>query len=318
MSKTTTSIGIDFDARGVRMVKVKEVRAGKSVRPSIDCMYEASGDFSNQAALVGALKDLVAKVKPRDSDRVVTSASGRQVYITQMRFKAQPEADMKKALRAEIRKNLTFEMAGATLDYQVMDKGDEKNDAPLITVTAVAKSLIEQQRGFLSKAGLMPAILDVLPAAVANACWIGAPADDGTRNMAHVVVHLAPDLCTVVIDGEGIPFYARSIYFAVDRFFGPPAPDTGAQEKSIQLETLAEELRRSLAYYSTTNGISEFTGLCPIGNYVEDAGVRQFLQEKTGLEVRESTLLSRMGCARPETPGKYDVAISLAVHGLEN
>ena len=43
-----------------------------------------------------------------------------------------------------------------------------------------------------------------------------------------------------------------------------------------------------------------------------------FFEEKTGLAVRESSLLSRMGFSKREAPGKYDVAIALAVRGLHN
>jgi Tfp pilus assembly PilM family ATPase len=298
MSKVTVSIGIDFDARGVRMVKVKGIYTGKEVKPAIMGMHEVSGDYSQQEALIGALKSLAEKLKPK-------------------RLKAQPDADLKRALRSEIRKSLTFEMAGAALDYQVMDENGAKSDTPLITVTAVAKTLIDQQTRILSKAGLMPAILDVLPAAIANTCWI-APSAEAMQPKAHVVAHLAPDLCTLVIDGHGIPFYTRSIYFAADRFFGPASGEIGAQEKSIQLDTLADELRRSLAYYSTTNGISDFLGISMIGNYVENAEVPMFFEEKTGLAVSGSSLLTRMGFTKQETPGKYDVAIALAVRGLHN
>ena len=317
MSKVTVSIGIDFDAKGVRMVKVKGVDTGKEVKPAIMGMYEVSGDFDRHDALIGALKGLAEKVKPKPDDRIVIAASGRQVHITQMRFKTQPDMDLKRALRSEVRKNLTFDIAGAALDYQIMDDDNAKSDTPLITVTVVAKTLIDQQTTILSKAGLMPAILDVLPAAVANTCWIG-PSAEAMQPKAHVVAHLAPDLCTLVIDGHGIPFYTRSIYFAADRFFGPASRDMGEQEKSIQLNTLAEELRRSLAYYNTTNGISDFLGLCMIGNYVDNAEVAMFFEEKTGLAVRESSLLSRMGFSKREAPGKYDVAIALAVRGLHN
>jgi Tfp pilus assembly PilM family ATPase len=317
MSKVTVSIGIDFDARGVRMVKVKGIYTGKEVKPAIMGMHEVSGDYSQQEALIGALKSLAEKLKPKPDDRIVTAASGRQVHLTQVRLKAQPDADLKRALRSEIRKSLTFEMAGAALDYQVMDENGAKSDTPLITVTAVAKTLIDQQTRILSKAGLMPAILDVLPAAIANTCWI-APSAEAMQPKAHVVAHLAPDLCTLVIDGHGIPFYTRSIYFAADRFFGPASGEIGAQEKSIQLDTLADELRRSLAYYSTTNGISDFLGISMIGNYVENAEVPMFFEEKTGLAVSGSSLLTRMGFTKQETPGKYDVAIALAVRGLHN
>jgi Tfp pilus assembly PilM family ATPase len=317
MSKVTVSIGIDFDARGVRMVKVKGVNTGKEVKPAIMSMHEVSGDYARQEALIGALKGLAEKVKPRPDDRIVTAASGRQVHITQLRFKTEPDMDLKRTLRSEIRKSLTFDMAGAALDYQIMDEDGAKSDTSLITVTAVAKTLIDQQTAILSKAGLMPAILDVLPSAIANTCWI-APSAEAMQPKAHVVVHLAPDLCTLVIDGHGIPFYTRSIYFAADRFFGPASGKIGEQEKSIQLNILAEELRRSLAYYNTTNGISDFLGLCMIGNYVENAEVLMFFEEKTGLAVRESSLLQRMGYTKRETPGKYDVAIALAVRGLHN
>jgi Tfp pilus assembly PilM family ATPase len=317
MSKVKTAIGIDFDVKGVRMVKVKSVTIGKEVKPSIMAMHEASGDYAQKEALIAALKNCAEKIKAKSDDRVVTSASGRQVYLTQMRVKTQPETDIKKMLRAEIRKNITFELSGAVLDYQVMDSGEANGETRLITATAVAKTLIEQQTKILESAGLMPAVLDVLPAVVANTCWI-APAAEALQQKAHVLAHLAPDLCTLVIDGHNVPFYTRSIYCSLDRFFGAQSGDSNAQEKTIQLGTLAEEIRRSLAYYNTANGISEFVGLSPIGNYGDNAEVQWFFHKNTGLDVKVSSLLPRMGYARQETPGKYDVAIALAVRGLDN
>jgi Tfp pilus assembly PilM family ATPase len=314
--KAITSIGIEYDHFGIRAAKVQSVRLGNETKNSVETLLELNGDYAREEGLLTGLVSLAGQLGVKPAYRVVTCVSGRQVFVSQVKFKELPKAEMKKSLRAEIRKNLTFESAGSVLDYQVMGENDlEKKSLSDVTVTAVSRALIDFQVSILKKAGLEPGIVDVLPAAIANAYWaarVEAPAG------AHVMVHFSPDLCTLVIDGNSVPFYTRSIFFQARELFGPQSETVSAPEKVNQLEVLGEELRRSLSYYTTNHGVADFGTLYPIGNYVGSEELLSFLHEKSGLEVEENALLKRLENRKDAIPGKFDVALALALRGSEN
>lgn len=310
-------IGIDFDALSVRAARVAVFRQGKKVRYHIQDLRESAGDFAKDDALAAALRAMAAQVGVRSHDRIVSCVSGKQVYVSQVLFKALPDAEMKTALRFEVRKSLPFESAGSALDYQVLDRPDpEKKGRSTIMVTVVAKALLDRQIFLLEKAGLKPWIVDVLPMAVANAYWAGRDRDE--PDTAAVIIHFMPDVCNLVIDGRAVPFYSRSIYLSAEELFGAKARDLAERERQKRLDAFQDELRRSLAYYEKTYGFSNFGPLYVLGDYAANEELLSLITVKTGLSADVSTLPERLGCEAKADPGRFEVALSLALRAAEN
>ena len=316
MSKNTfSSVGIEYDNYGIRAARISGTRQGTETRAAIENMIELKDNYTKDEVLIEGIRDAAKKISCKLSDCVIMCAAGRQVFVTQIRMKELPPAEMKKALRMEIRKNLSFETAGTVLDYQIMKRtATSFADEPSVTVTAVAKPLIDYQMRLLEKAGLKQAcIIDVLPAALANAFWIGRK--DAEPAKANVMIHFAPDMCTLVIDSQEHPFYTRSIYFPAEELCGTPEKELPPDEKTKQCDALGEELRRSISYYGTNFGPAEYGLLYYVGNYVQNETVRPFLKEKLGFAFDEAPLLKRMGSVKEAAPGKFDIAIALAMRG---
>jgi Tfp pilus assembly PilM family ATPase len=315
--KTITSVGVEFDMLGLRAARVTTVLQGRETEVKVEELEETTGDYSKDEALAAALKAAGEELSVKPKDRVVVSLSGKQVYISQIKFKEMPDAEMKNALRFEIRKNLPFDAAGAVLDYQVAEGSDpDKKGKSTVTVTAVASALLDRTLRLLEKAALKPWIVDVLPLALANAFWAGRPAED--PDMAHAIVHFAPDVCNVVIDGESAPFYMRSIYFSAEEIFGAAAKELAAREKTRRLEALGDELRRSLSYYEKTYNVSRYGWLCLAGNYAQHEELAGQVRDKVGLPVDETPLLTRINSRVQAPPGKFDLALALALRGGES
>lgn len=314
--KSITTVGIEFDNLGIRAAKVTSVRKKKKIIYLLEGLEEVAGDFSKDDILAQGLKEMCGKIGLKAKDRVVASLSGKQVYVTHVKFKPLPVMEMKNALRFEIRKNLPFEAAGAALDYQILEgRTPEEKARPTVMVTAVASQLLERLIQVLGKADIRPWIVDVLPMVIANAFWVAR--DTPPPMAAHVMVHFSPDVCNLVIDGVSAPFFSRSVYFAAEEIYGKAAKPVPEQDRAKRLEGLAEELRRSLSYYEKTFGVSNFGWVYLVGNYVQNPDLRALIREKLGLPVDETPLLERIGSEVESVPGRFDLAVTLALRGKE-
>jgi Tfp pilus assembly PilM family ATPase len=174
----------------------------------------------------------------------------------------------------------------------------------------------------MEKAGVKPTIVDVLPVAIANAFWAGT--NDLTSIAPHVTLHFSNDACTLVVDGNGSPFYTRNIYFSVSDVFkkedsavNDKNPERIAEnadrERSRRLTTLAEEVRRSLSFYEKNNGVSGFGPIRMLGEEAGNLELAETITERVGLPTEQSVLMDRFATEVEVPRGKFDLAMSLAM-----
>jgi len=309
--KTLSTVGIEYDSLGIRAAKITSSVTGREINYVLENLQEVKGDFDKETELVAGLKKIKDRIGAGTRDNIVTCVAGKQVYAAQISFKRLPEAEMKSALKFEIRKDVPFDTASSAIDYQILDSSEQQDDKLNILVTVVANSLLNKHLAALSKAGVRPWIVDVLPLAVINAFWAGER--DQVNMDPRVVLHFAPDVCTLVIDGNAVPLYTRSIYFAAEEMYGAAGKGVTEQERIRRITTLGNELRRSLSYYEKTYGVSNFGALYLIGDYIYSPELHGGIAEKVGLELSGSTLLEKLGVKTNAPLGKFDVAIALAM-----
>jgi Tfp pilus assembly PilM family ATPase len=331
--KTMTSVGIEFDSFGLRAAKLTSVNTGKNIRYAVDNITEIKGNFSKDEELVGALQQVKEKLSISSRDRLVGCVSGKQVHVAQIQFRRLPDHEMATALKFEIRKNLPFDAASASIDYQVLDSKDTASENVRVLVTAVANSLLKKHLQVLTQAELKPWIIDVMPIAIANTFWAGEY--DPVNMSANVIMHFAPEVCTLIIDGNGIPFYCRSIYFSAEELFGVKSAEASApapvpvsapgqalpqqqlavtdQERERRIKALGEELARSLSFYEKTNSISNFGGICLLGDYIQAPELLNAIHGRLNLRLKAPSMLQKLHSHVNAPPGKLDVAICLAM-----
>jgi Tfp pilus assembly PilM family ATPase len=212
-----------------------------------------------------------------------------------------------------MRKSLPFDAATAAVDYQEIEHthgGDEEQTR--LVVTAVARNALAKHLKALEQAGLKVRVVDVLPLAVANAFW--SVHDDPTDVMGHVLVHFQSDMCTVVIDGNMVPFYTRTIYFAAEELYGQKAGELSERERARRLMALGDELHRSLAFYEKTYQVSSFGAMHLYGGYFDTPELMEVVNRKVGLRLVASPMLERLRVTGAQIPaGKFDVALGLAM-----
>jgi Tfp pilus assembly PilM family ATPase len=310
--KTMSTVGIEYDSMGIRAAKISSSIAGREINYALENLQEVKGDFEKDAELIDGLKKIRDKIGMGLRDKIVTCVAGKQVYATQIEFKNIPDAEMKNALKFEIRKDAPFDTSSSSLDYQVLETGEDKqNDKSSILVTVVANTLLNKHLSVLQKANIKPWVVDVLPLAVINSFWAGE--NDPLNLTPRVILHFAPDVCTLVIDGNSLPLYTRSIYFASEEMYGATDKGVNEQERMRRITLLGNEVRRSLSFYEKTYGVSNFGTLHLIGDYIYSPELHGGIAEKVGLELAGSTLLEKLNVKTNAPLGKFDVAIALGM-----
>jgi len=179
-------------------------------------------------------------------------------------------------------------------------------------VVAAHNNLIQRQMVLLERAGMRASIVEVLPIAITNALW--AQMGNGKNEAAHVALHFGPQVCTVVIDGEKSPFFNRSIYFAAEDVYGTTR-QLSDRDREKRLNTLSEEIARSLAYYEKNAMVQGYSGIMLLGDYASEPGLDLLVKRATGILPKPPDLLTRFGYTAPANGCTYAVALALALRG---
>jgi Tfp pilus assembly PilM family ATPase len=311
-TKPLSSIGLDFDSTAIRGARIELAPGGSETMYVLKQLEQVRGSFTKDEALISGLKQIRDKLQISAADRLVTCVSGKQVYAAQMPFKKLPAAEMKNALRIEIRKSLPFESSGSIIEYQPID-GNDKADVGEYFVTAVANILLDRHLQILGKAGLKPSSVDVLPAAVANTLYAGVT--DLEQGNAYVMIHVGPSVCTLVIDGRGAQFFHRTIYFVAEEMFGEAQPATPLPQREWdrRMTALGDEVVRSISFYEKSYRGSKIGGVYLLGDYAKNEHLKTTIQSRTGLYVNHTGIASQLGNKDEAIQGIYEIALALAL-----
>jgi Tfp pilus assembly PilM family ATPase len=314
MAKTlVTSIGIEHDTISIRAVKLNIVTGGSKPKVVVAGLSELRGDFSNDENLAGGMKKIKEKIAVSPTDLVATSIAGKQVYVTQIPFRKLPDDEMKNALRLEIKKSLSFEVAGASIDFQAVE-GTKKGEESQFIVTAVPSVMVSRHLNMMERLGIRPNVVDVFPLSIANAFHLSQPSL--ALGLAYVVVHIGPIVTNVVICGDSsVPFFHRSIYFLCEELFGEndQATQLSGSDLDRKLNDLTEEIARSIGFYEKTYGITSVAGVFLMGDYLENPSFITSISGKTGVATEVVDVFAQLKQASNAPKGKFEVAVGLAM-----
>lgn len=275
-------------------------------------MADATGNFAEDGDLIEGIRQVKDRLQIGAKDRIGTCIAGKQVSATQIAFRNLPHEEMEPALRLEMRKAVPFEIGGSTLDFQILSETGAQSETSQVLVAVAGAGLLNRQLRLLEKSGLAPSVVDVLPIAIANSLWdmVGAPKND----VAHVALHIGPQISTIVVEGARSPHFNRYIYFAAEDFVGK---DTSSDlEKRVQ--ALADEVSRSLVFYEKSAFTPGFQPIHLLGDYLDTHGLSERLRRQTGLDVRMMDLPRKLGLAHEFPAGRFDLAVSLALRAVED
>ena len=280
------TIGLDIGSHSIKLVGLKMTSKG----PFLTCLgmkeIPPGTDKEDVDKLSQILKALF-KEAGLETKKVRLTVSGSGVQIKRISIPSLPKAELKEAVRWEIKDHLPFPVETAQIDFHILNEYVEDNIKKLdLIVVACPKQLIDRTLSIAEGAGLQPTHLDATPFALWNTllAWdqlkkeetvalidLGAEKTgiclfkDGVLQFSREVTPGGADITRAVMEGIGSSGEAQPIYERSEKIkqeIGIPSEPSreGMSDKSASLsklsflvrpvlERLAAEIGRSLDYY---------------------------------------------------------------------
>jgi type IV pilus assembly protein PilM len=279
-------IGLDIGSHSIKLVGLKMTPKGpfltrvgmKEIPPGTD-----KEDVDKLSQILKAL----FKEAGLETKKVRLIVSGSGVQIKQISVPSLPKAELKEAVRWEIKDHLPYPVETAQIDFHILNEYVEDNVKKLdLMVVACPKPLVDRTLFIAERAGLQPAHLDVGPLAIWNTllAWDGikkeetvALIDMGAEKtgiyifknwilqFSREITPAGADITRAIAEGIGSAEEAQLIYERAEKIkqeMGIPSEPSqeGMSDKSSSLskisflvrpvlERLAAEIGRSLDYY---------------------------------------------------------------------
>lgn len=219
-----------------------------------------------------AISEALARsgLAPRQFRGITMGISGSDVILKQITLPLLEESEVRSALRFEARKHLPFDPQAMVIDYQILRR-DPAEKRLEVLLAAVSQEHLDAHLEPVRRLDLDVDIVDATPLALTNALIQQLPAAHeplALLDLGHASSHL-----TIWQAGE--PFFGRRLDFggraltraiaratqgsldqaeAWKRAAGPRTDPAGPEMQAILgalRQGLADELRRSIAFYRT-------------------------------------------------------------------
>lgn len=292
--------GIDIGSSSIKFVKLSE--EGKSYR-LVDAGYLKLGHEAGEDETIDGLKRLLREHGIR-KEKVSSLLVSKSMTFTEMILPAMPDADLKEAVRWEIKKAM-HSQEDTVIDYIINNETVEDGKKKLsILAFAVRRDEVLHHVKLLKNASLIPAALDVGPLALLSAFdynygWekekryaildIGASkttlsiVSSGSVRFIRFIPLAGNDITRSIQDEEHIDFEAaedKKVQYA-----SSPDEAQSSVQKAIAsfIEGMAMEVRRSFIYYKAQKREGEIDGVLISGGCTKIKGIDRLIGDSIGI-----------------------------------
>ena len=268
----------------------------------------------------------LAGLSPRAVRGITVGVSGPDVIVKQIPLPLMEESEVAGALRFEARKHLPFDPSTLVLDFQLLGRypGEKKIE---VLLAAVSQQRLDRTLAPFRALGIEPTIVDAAPLALTNALSRGV-AHEGE---ARLLVDIGLTGSWLTLYQRGAPYFARrldwggaSVTAAVADALTVPVEEAeewkleaGSDSPSIRIQpdapevmavrasvaVLAEEIRRSFAFYRTLGKLPDPLTLWVSGSTARLPGLAGQLSEGLGVPVLRFDPFESLGTAVGAVPG---------------
>lgn len=162
------TIGLDIGSHSIKLIGLKMTSKG----PYLTCLgikeIPPGKDKEDVNTVAETLKSLLSELGLK-TKKVNLTISGSGIHIKRISMPSLPKAELKEAVRWEIKDHLPFPIETAHIDFHILNEYVEDNVKKLdLMVVACPKHLIDRTLSIAERAGLQPTHLDVGPFALWN------------------------------------------------------------------------------------------------------------------------------------------------------
>lgn len=302
--------GLDIGSYSVKLVAVPSGGGRGRYAEAVIPRPLANEESPGPALLAGLIEDCMTRIdqSPKAFRGLSIGVSGADVIVKQLPLPLMDDTEVAGALRFEAKKHMPFDVQHMVLDHQVLGRHAVERRLDVL-LAAVSQQRLDRALAPLRELGVEADIVDAAPLALNNALTqsLGRePAGDGDVRLLLDLGHRGSWL---TLRQRAQPFFARRLDWggaqlsqaiaaavggSLDRAdtwkHHPEAslhqdgPEAGAAARA--LERLADEVRRSLAYYGTLAPLPGGMSLHVCGGTTRLAGLVERLGAHLGMPVQ--------------------------------
>jgi type IV pilus assembly protein PilM len=204
----TEIIGLDIGSHSIKLVGLKVTSKGPFLTHAGIKEIPYGSDKEDVNTVSEILRTLVSEVGLK-TKKVSLTVSGSGVNIRRISVPSMPKAELKEAVRWEIKGQLPFPIETAQIDFHILDEFVEDNVKKLdLMVVACPNLLIEQTLSIARGAGLQPVHLDVGPFALWDAFLVWGRVKEGEEV---ALIDLGADKTAIHLFKGGILQFSREV-----------------------------------------------------------------------------------------------------------
>jgi type IV pilus assembly protein PilM len=325
------TIGLDIGSHSIKLVGLKQASKGHLITHLGIREILPGHDEDRLGYLIGILKDLLKEVGIK-SGKVRMTVTGSGVNIKRISIPDMPRAELKEAVRWEIKGHLPFPVETAQIDFHVLGEVIEDKIKKLdLMVISCPNHLVDQSISIARGAGLEPIHMDVAPFALWDAYLTWGRPKEGeevalidlgadktgihllkgkTLQFSREVTPAGADITRAIIDGIGSGeepnlFYekAEKIKESLGVFLEGRQQKIPGESVNVPkvvfhmrpiLERMAAEIGRSLDYYKHEFNVDQIDRVLLTGGGAHLKNILSYLENALRLPVEQFNPLKEM------------------------
>jgi len=318
LKKMKDIVGIDIGSSSVKLVQLREVKGGYQL-VSLGMVLlppEAIVDnaIMDSASVVGAISNLVESHKVKTKN-VATSISGHSVIIRKVQLPIMTEEEMEASIQWEAEQYIPFEVSEVNLDFQIL--GPDAKDPSQMSVILVAakKDFVNDYVAVFRECGLNPLVMDIDAFAMENVFEVNYGCAEGE---IVALINMGASAMNVNVVKAGGTVFTRDIQVGGNMFneelqkrlglsnedaervklgdeHGGVSAEEVAEIVADAAETLAQEVQRSLDFFSATSADERVQKLYICGGVSLVPQVKTSLEQRLGIAVEILSPFQQVG-----------------------
>jgi type IV pilus assembly protein PilM len=334
--------GLDIGSYSVKLVTLQPGGSRCRFAEAVIPRGLANAEPPTPAILAGLIDDCMSRTdqSPRSFRGISVAVSGPDVIVKQISLPFMDEAEIPGALRYEARKHLPFDIESMVLDHQVLGRNPTERKLDVLLAT-VSQARLDRVLAPLRELGVEAGIVDAAPLALANALGQAAVRDLVDGADVRLLLDVGHRESWLSLCHQGHPLFTRRLDWGGARLTEAVAAATGCTVERAEawkldagaslgqsgpeaaaargaVESLAEELRRSFAFYRTIAELPDTFTLRLSGGTARLPGLAERLGEIVGVTVSAFSPLevidrgTRIQAGGPQYAQAYGLALRAA------
>ncbi len=311
LARPRNAVALDIGSSHVKLLELDRDRSGRyrlkhfGIAP-VPPEAIVDGAFMNTSAIVGTIKELIARHRIKTRDTVVAVA-GNSVIIKRISLPLMTQEELDESITWEAEQYIPFDVNDVNIDAHILKgQADEAGQMDVLLVAA-RKELINEYQSLILEAGLKPMVIDVAAFALENQFTLNY---DAVREPT-ALVNVGGSTVNLNVLRDGVSAFTRDIsmggrayteeiqramnvsyeeaeLFKVgngDKDRAAVVPEEVERVLSTVSDTIAAEIHRSLDFFLSTSGGGALAKVYLSGGAATTPGLQPALERLCGAPV---------------------------------